>query len=740
MAILKKSARRITQLMLIGLLATGPALGPVAPAYAAELSPGNYATDSQFRETEVQNAPTGSATEPASDNSPSPAEQLSSDPSFAGNLTMEEVTADGGAVMGQGLATEQEGSGPGGDTNGTDVSALASTSWIPTVGVPGMDVSGHQPQVDWQGQWNMGARFAYVKATEGTYHRNSVFGSQYQGARGVGMLRGAYHFAIPNWSSGAEQARYFVSNGGGWTSDGYTLPHVLDFETNPYAGRTIDGYYFGNSCYDMTPGQLVNWVRDFSNTVATLTGRLPVIYTTTSWWKHCTADAAGFGNNPLWVAAWPYAPTNSPGPIPSSWDTYSLWQYSDSGPFAGDSNIWNGSYSSLVSFANNGVPSRAFSEIAAKHSSTPALGAAEGGIICGLRNGGCYRLFANGAIIWSPDTGAQASLYGPLRTRWAAESFENGPLGYPLGDVQCGLKDAGCYQLFQGGAIIWSSASGAHTSLYGAIRNRWGAESFENGVLGYPTSGTACGLKDGGCYQFFQKGVIVWSPATGAQTSLYGPIRDRWSLEGYENGSIGYPTGGATCGLPNDGCYQLFQNGAVIWSPATGAHVSKFGVIRAKWASSNFERGFLGYPTGPEICGLVRNGCYQMYQGGAILWSAETGARISKFGAIRGTWAASGSERGPLGYPTTDEACGLRNGGCYQMFERGAIIWSPQTGAHSSPYGGIRQLWGSLGFENGRLGYPTSSESCTAGLERCSQLFEYGRVDWTPARGPYATF
>ena len=70
------------------------------------------------------------------------------------------------------------------------------------------------------------------------------------------MIRGAYHFAIPNWSSGADQARYFVQNGGGWSPDGYTLPPVLDFEFNPYAGRTINGFYFGNTCYDMSPGQL----------------------------------------------------------------------------------------------------------------------------------------------------------------------------------------------------------------------------------------------------------------------------------------------------------------------------------------------------------------------------------------------------------------------------------------------------------------------------------------------------
>ncbi|WP_259460246.1 lysozyme [Pseudarthrobacter phenanthrenivorans] len=231
---------------------------------------------------------------------------------------------------------------------------------MPTFGIQGLDVSGHQPSVDWQQQWNMGARFAYVKATEGNYYKNPSYSSQYQGSRNVGMIRGAYHFAIPNWSSGADQARYFVQNGGGWSADGYTMPPVLDFEFNPYEGRTINGFYFGNTCYNMSPAQLQSWVRDFGNTMQAMTGRLPVIYTNTSWWNQCLGNPAGFGDYPLWIAAYPSSPTNNAGPVPTaSWSTYSIWQYSSTGPFAGDSNVWNGDYAGLKRFAtySNGVGS-----------------------------------------------------------------------------------------------------------------------------------------------------------------------------------------------------------------------------------------------------------------------------------------------------------------------------------------------------------------------------------------------
>ncbi|UKA61576.1 GH25 family lysozyme [Arthrobacter sp. FW306-04-A] len=224
--------------------------------------------------------------------------------------------------------------------------------WRPTYGIAGQDVSAYQGNVDWATQWNLGSRLAYVKASEGNYYLNSNFSQQYNSSRSVGMTRGAYHFAIPNWSSGADQANYFVANGGGWSPDGYTLPPVLDIEYNPYEGQTINGFYFGDVCYGMSGASMVNWISDFGNTVKNLTGRYPVIYTTTDWWTRCTGNSASFANYPLWIASYPSAPGNSPGTLPASWTQFSLWQYSSTGPFEGDSNIWNGDDAGLKAFAS----------------------------------------------------------------------------------------------------------------------------------------------------------------------------------------------------------------------------------------------------------------------------------------------------------------------------------------------------------------------------------------------------
>lgn len=118
--------------------------------------------------------------------------------------------------------------------------------------VPGMDVSRYQGTVDWQGAWANGARWAYVKATEGTTFQSPTFPEQFQGAGDAGLIRGAYHFARPDLSGATEQATHFVDHGGNWTADGRTLPPALDLEHNPYGA---------DACYGRGPSDMVSWIR-----------------------------------------------------------------------------------------------------------------------------------------------------------------------------------------------------------------------------------------------------------------------------------------------------------------------------------------------------------------------------------------------------------------------------------------------------------------------------------------------
>ncbi|THA33545.1 lysozyme [Streptomyces sp. A1277] len=203
----------------------------------------------------------------------------------------------------------------------------------------GVDVASYQGNVAWSTLWNSGVKWAYTKATEGTYYTNPSFAQQYNGSYNVGMIRGSYHFATPDTTSGAVQANYFVDHGGGWSRDGKTLPGVLDIEWNPY----------GAQCYGKTAAQMVAWIRDFVNTYRARTGRDAVIYTATSWWKDCTGNNAGFATtNPLWVARY----NSTVGELPAGWGFYTIWQYTSSGPTVGDHNHFNGALDRVQALAN----------------------------------------------------------------------------------------------------------------------------------------------------------------------------------------------------------------------------------------------------------------------------------------------------------------------------------------------------------------------------------------------------
>ena len=202
--------------------------------------------------------------------------------------------------------------------------------------VEGMDVASHQGNVDWASWWGQGKRFAYVKATEGTYYTNPYFAQQYNGSYNVGMIRGAYHFATPDTTSGATQANYFVDHGGGWSGDGKTLPGALDIEYNPY----------GATCYGLSQSAMVSWIRSFTNQYKARTGRDAVLYSTTDWWTQCTGNNASFGStNPLWIARY----SSSPGTLPAGWGVHTIWQYTSS-PL--DQDRFNGAYDRLQALAN----------------------------------------------------------------------------------------------------------------------------------------------------------------------------------------------------------------------------------------------------------------------------------------------------------------------------------------------------------------------------------------------------
>ncbi|KAH8703118.1 glycoside hydrolase family 25 protein [Talaromyces proteolyticus] len=222
------------------------------------------------------------------------------------------------------------------------VSVIAASSallGVASASVQGFDISNYQGNIDWSGAYNSGARFVIIKATEGTDYIDSGFNSHYTGATNAGFIRGGYHFAHPDSSSGADQANYFLAHGGGWSADGITLPGMLDIEYAPS----------GNECYGLSASDMVSWITDFVNTYESATGRYPMIYSTNDWWSTCTGNSDAFSSNsPLVLADY----NSSPGTIPGGWPYQTIWQNSDSYAYGGDSDVFNGDETALKKIAS----------------------------------------------------------------------------------------------------------------------------------------------------------------------------------------------------------------------------------------------------------------------------------------------------------------------------------------------------------------------------------------------------
>lgn len=188
----------------------------------------------------------------------------------------------------------------------------------------GVDVASQQhaggASIDWPQVAADGYKFAFIKATEGSYYVNPYFASDYRAAKAAGLVAAAYHFANPSYSGGTLQAD-FAANAAQYAADGKTLPIVADMEYDPYA--TAD---HTNECYGLTHAAMVAWLTAFSAELVRRTGNPPIIYTTAGWWNKCTGSSKAFGTDQLWIASWDVAsPT-----LPAGWRKWQFWQYTSS--------------------------------------------------------------------------------------------------------------------------------------------------------------------------------------------------------------------------------------------------------------------------------------------------------------------------------------------------------------------------------------------------------------------------
>ncbi|MEV8066462.1 hypothetical protein AB0P32_10005 [Streptomyces sp. NPDC085995] len=161
---------------------------------------------------------------------------------------------------------------------------------------------------------------------------------------------------------------------------------------------------------------------------------------------------------------------------------------------------------------------------------------------------------------------------------------------------------------------------------YGTIGAKYGAMGGAGGVLGAPVRAEEAASL-GGRFQLFQNGIILWRPDVAY--AVYGDILTKfWATDAERR--WGFPTmDEADASRAPDGTrgrYQFFERGLFLWSPATGTHVVHDAIYDAFHAGGH--ESVLGYPTTDET-DEAGGGRMQRFQNATIHWRADKGTWIT---------------------------------------------------------------------------------------------------------------
>jgi lysozyme len=206
----------------------------------------------------------------------------------------------------------------------------------------GVDLSQYQQPVDFQSLKNDGVKFAYLRAYGSTHSStgDTMFEKYVTGASNVGMPTGSYYYAMPNsiydYNDAKAQATQFVTKlkngyGGGY---GDLIP-MVDVED------TTGIQPVGKTTLDMPVTDLLRWTNDFRNVFEDLTGVQLGLYTgyyfvndqRNNFNEGKTPEGNILKDMPLWISM--YIKWYKDVALCGGWTDWLMWQYNDSGVFAG---------------------------------------------------------------------------------------------------------------------------------------------------------------------------------------------------------------------------------------------------------------------------------------------------------------------------------------------------------------------------------------------------------------------
>lgn len=179
--------------------------------------------------------------------------------------------------------------------------------------VKGIDVSHHNPILNWASVLDQNITFAYIKATEGTTHLDRNYPYNYELAKDTNIKVGSYHF-YSFALSGKEQAAHFLKTAQFGSGD---LIPAIDVEHSPANPYSKDKEYVKT---------VISELKILENTLYERFGVHPIIYTNRDC--HKLYIKGNFPENIIWICDL----HKEPGDDIKNWR---IWQFSHKGELPG---------------------------------------------------------------------------------------------------------------------------------------------------------------------------------------------------------------------------------------------------------------------------------------------------------------------------------------------------------------------------------------------------------------------
>lgn len=173
----------------------------------------------------------------------------------------------------------------------------------------GIDISEFQGHINWNQIGRSGIDFVYIRASEGITIRDHKFQDNWQSARRLDLLRGAYHFYIVGDEFGA-QVQNFTSQ---FTLNAGDLAPMIDIEHASFVSEeSID------------KSSLQENFIQFLGRIESTFGCSPIIYTSYSFASEYLDDFR-FAKYRLWIADY----NKSKPSVPDIWKEkgWFIWQF-----------------------------------------------------------------------------------------------------------------------------------------------------------------------------------------------------------------------------------------------------------------------------------------------------------------------------------------------------------------------------------------------------------------------------